>query len=232
MKQPKLLIEIVADQLITYIINNDLPPKARLPNEFQLSQILNVGRSTIREAVKLLVSRNILEVRQGAGTFIVEQRMGVSSDPLGLLFIKDKRKMIYDLLEVRMMIEPRVCALAAQVASEEDIAQIHSLARHVEELILSDQDHAQTDIGLHMKIAESSGNTVLTNLLPVIQQGIALFSNITHRKLRKDTIESHREIVSAISTRNAVAASDAMTLHIVYIRNNIDYLLSKEMTTL
>jgi DNA-binding FadR family transcriptional regulator len=226
MKQSKL-VETVADQLISYVIDNDLPPKAKLPNEFRLSEILNVGRSTIREAVKVLVSRNILEVRQGAGTFVPERRLGVSSDPLGLLFIKDKRKLISDLLEVRMMIEPRISSLAALAASDDDIAKIQSLSQQVEDLILSEQDHAQTDIDLHIKIAESSGNIVFPNLLPVIQQAIGLFSNITHPRLRADTIESHRAIVSAIAARNPVAASDAMTLHIVYIRNNINFLLSQ-----
>jgi DNA-binding FadR family transcriptional regulator len=226
MEQPKL-VETVAEQLISHIIDNDLPPKAKLPNEFMLSKMLNVGRSTSREAVKVLVSRNILEVKQGAGTFIVERKLGVSSDPLGLMFIKDKRKLLGDLLEVRMMIEPRISSLAALAASDEDIATIQLLAQQVENLILSDQDHAQVDIDLHMKIAESSGNSVLPNLLPVIQQAIALFSNITHPKLRTATIESHQAIVSAISSRNPIAASDAMTLHIIYIRNDIDFLLSQ-----
>jgi DNA-binding FadR family transcriptional regulator len=228
MKQSKLLVETAAKQLISYIMDNDLPPRAKLPNEFTLSEILNVGRSTVREAVKLLVSRNILEVRQGAGTFIVEQRIGISSDPLGFIFIKDKRKLIADLLEIRMMIEPRICSLAALAATAEDIAQMQVFSAKVEACISSGQDHAQADIDLHTKIAESSGNIVLPNLLPVVQQAIALFSNITQRKLRLDTIESHRAIVTAIKERNPVAASDAMTIHIVHIRSNVSELFMQK----
>jgi DNA-binding FadR family transcriptional regulator len=225
MKQSTLLVETAAKELISYIIENDLPPRAKLPNEFDLSRILNVGRSTVREAVKLLVSQNILEVRQGAGTFIVEQKMGISSDPLGFMFIKDKRKLIADLLEIRMMIEPRICALAALAATTEDIAQMRVFAGRVEECISSGQDHAQADIDLHTKIAETSGNIVLPNLLPVIQRAVALFSNITQRRLRRDTIASHRAIVAAIEDHNAIAASDAMTIHIVNIRNTVGELL-------
>jgi DNA-binding FadR family transcriptional regulator len=225
MKQSTLLVETAAKELISYIIENDLPPRAKLPNEFDLSRILKVGRSTVREAVKLLVSQNILKVRQGAGTFIVEQKMGVSSDPLGFMFIKDKRKLIADLLEIRMMIEPRICALAALAATAEDIAQMKAFAGRVEESISSGQDHAQADIDLHTKIAETSGNIVLPNLLPVIQRAVALFSNITQRRLRRDTIASHRAIVAAIEDHNAIAASDAMTIHIVNIRNTVGELL-------
>jgi DNA-binding FadR family transcriptional regulator len=227
MKQSNLLAETAARQLIYYIIDNDLPPKAKIPNEFELSQILKVGRSTVREAIKLLVSRNILEVRQGAGTFIVEQQIGISSDPLGLIFIKDKRKLIADLLEIRMMIEPRICSLAALAATPEDIAQMQTFADDVEASISSGQDHAQADIDLHTKIATASGNLVLQNLLPVIQRAVALFSNITQRDLRQDTIASHRAIVTAIRERNPVAASDAMIIHIVNIRNNVNELLGE-----
>jgi DNA-binding FadR family transcriptional regulator len=227
MKRSSLLTETAAKQLISYIINNDLPPKAKLPNEFELSEILQVGRSTVREAVKLLVSRNILEVRQGAGTFIVEQQIGVSSDPLGLIFIKDKRKLIIDLLEIRMMIEPRICSLAALNATPEDIAQMRAFADDVEDYISSGQNHAQADIDLHTKIATASGNLVLPNLLPIIQRAVALFSNITQRELRQDTIASHRAIVTAIKERNPVAASDAMTIHIANIRNNINELVGE-----
>jgi DNA-binding FadR family transcriptional regulator len=224
--EEKPLVEITIDRLIDYIIKNDIQPGQKLPNEFELAGLLHVGRSTVREAVKSLAGRNILEVRQGAGTFIVERGLGVSADPLGLTFIKDKRKLIGDLLEVRMMIEPRIAALAAMAASDDDVAAMRVLAGEVEELIYAGEDHAQKDIALHMKIAESSGNIVLPNLLPVIQQAILLFVNVTNRQLRTETIETHRAIVDAIEARNPVAASDAMTLHIVYNRRNISKLFT------
>jgi GntR family transcriptional repressor for pyruvate dehydrogenase complex len=69
-----------------------------------------------------------------------------------------------------------------------------------------------------MKIAESSGNIVVPNLLPVIQQAIALFVNATNHVLRSETIETHRGIIDTIEARNPITASDAMTLHIMYNR--------------
>jgi DNA-binding FadR family transcriptional regulator len=77
--------------------------------------------------VKALVSRNIFEVRRGAGTFIVGERIGVSPDPLGFTFIKDKRKLIEDLMEVRIMIEPRIASFAAASASPEDMQVMRRL---------------------------------------------------------------------------------------------------------
>jgi DNA-binding FadR family transcriptional regulator len=217
----KRLVEKTVDEIINYIITNDIQPRQKLPTENELGKRLGVGRSTVREAIKALIGRNILEARQGAGTFVVEHRLGISQDPLGLLFIKDKRKLTEDLVEVRMMIEPRTAALAAMTASEKDIAEMQTLASEIEELVYERKDHTQKDIELHMKIAESSGNIVLPSLLPVIQQAIRLFINMPNQKLRTETIQGHRAIVDAIASHNSVAASDAMTLHIVYHRNNI-----------
>ena len=101
-----------ADALIAYIVDRGLEQGDRLPNERELSGLLGVGRSTLREAVRMLSSRNILEARQGAGVF-VSGNTGVSDDPLGFTFIRDKQKLAADLVEFRMMLEPRVAALAA-----------------------------------------------------------------------------------------------------------------------
>jgi DNA-binding FadR family transcriptional regulator len=152
---------------------------------------------------------------------MVESRPGVAADPLGFMFIKNKRKLVEDLLEVRMLIEPRIAALAALAATPEHIAAMQTLAGEVERLIHADSDHTQKDIEFHTKIAESSGNLVLPTLLPIIQQSIFLFVNITNRRLRSETIETHRAIVEAIEARDPIAASDAMTLHIIYNRDNL-----------
>ena len=81
----KPLPQIAAEDIIDLIKSNRLEPGDRLQNEYELAKLLNVGRSTVREAIRILVSRNILEVRQGAGTF-VSYKNGIPEDPLGLAF--------------------------------------------------------------------------------------------------------------------------------------------------
>lgn len=221
MDNSKPLAEQAEDKLIQYIIDNDLQAGSKLPNEFELAELFGIGRSTLREAVKALASRNVLEVRQGAGTFITEDRMGVPDDPLGFTFIKDKQKLAMDLLDIRMAIEPRIASLAAVNATTDDILKMQTLAFEVEQLILANEDHMQKDIELHTAIAESSQNLVVPNLLPIIQHAISLFVNITNRKLGQETIETHREIVDAIARHDPLSAADAMTLHITYNRKNL-----------
>ena len=86
----KLLAEQVEDQIYHYILDTPVEPGAKLPNEFELGERFGVGRSTIREAVKLLSSKGIVEVRRGSGTYVVTTTKGLS-DPLGLRSIQDKK---------------------------------------------------------------------------------------------------------------------------------------------
>lgn len=87
----KPLPELVAEQIEALITDEELASGDKLPNEFQMAEELNVGRGTIREAVKILVSKNVPEIQRGRGTFVCE-KTGMMDDPLGLKFIKDKNK--------------------------------------------------------------------------------------------------------------------------------------------
>lgn len=215
----KPLGEIASEKIIKLIVDDNLKIGDKLPNEYELADKLGVGRSTIREAIKALVSRNILEIKRGSGTFI---KCGVADDPLGLIFVKDKLKLAVDLLEIRFMIEPKIASLAAQNATQEDIKEISKLCDEVEELILKGVPHIQKDIEFHTAIARSSKNLVTTNLVPIINKSISVFIDVTNTQLKNETIETHRDILNAIKNKNANEAHDAMLLHLVHNRRNIN----------
>ncbi|RII35974.1 FadR family transcriptional regulator [Clostridium chromiireducens] len=226
----KPLGEQISERIIQLIIENDWKAGDKLPNEYELADKLDVGRSTIREAIKALVSRNILEIRRGAGTFISEKG-GVADDPLGLTFVKDKYKLALDLLEVRFMIEPSIASIAAVKATNEEIEKMSSLYDEIDELILKKQPYLEKDIEFHAAIAKSSKNLVVGNLIPIINRSIAIFIDITNQKLRTETMETHREILNAIKNHDANGARDAMFLHLVYNRRNIKTIIGKEITS-
>ena len=92
----KLLPRQAAEQIIKLIRENQLQAGEKLPNEFDMAQQLSVGRGTIREAVKILESRNIVEIRRGRGTFVCEHP-GLMEDPLGLALVEDKERLALDL---------------------------------------------------------------------------------------------------------------------------------------
>lgn len=215
--EDKPLSSKLSEELLNYIRSENLKPGDRLPNESILAKKMGVGRSSIREAMKLLASRNIVTIRQGSGTYI-SQTPGMVDDPLGFSFIADKQKLAQDSLEVRFLLEPAIASLAAQNASEEDIALLRRLCQEVEDLVQLGQDHTQKDIEFHTAIALSSKNVVVPRLIPVINSAIPLLIELTGNTLKQETIDTHRALTDAIAAHNTAAAHDAMYLHLVYNR--------------
>lgn len=209
----KLLPERVSEQIIQLIADKELKAGEKLPNEYDMAQQLNVGRGTIREAVKILVSRNIVEIRRGSGTFVCE-RPGVVDDPLGFTFVHNKKKLALDLCEIRMIIEPELAALAAIRATDEQIARLEEAALAVEALCNRGEQHMEADIRFHELIAESTENQIMPNIIPVVQTGISLFINLTDSKLLEQTVITHRMILDAIKAHDPEKAREAMVLHL------------------
>lgn len=216
----KSLPQKIAEDIIAFILEENLKPGDKLPNETVLCQRLNVGRSSLREAMRALASRNIVTIRQGSGTYIASST-GVVDDPLGLSFINNKKKLIHDLMEIRFLLEPSIAALAAMHADDTEIKKICKLCDDVEELLKAHKDHSDKDIELHTAIALSSKNIVVPRLVPVIFRSIPLLIESTGNTLCNETIESHREIADAIAAHDAIRAHDAMYLHLVYNRKQI-----------
>ena len=117
--EKQTLGEITAQKLVRMIQEKGYVPGDKLPTEMELSEVLGVGRNTVREALRILMSRNIVTVRQGSGTFVSEKN-GIPDDPLGFTMMEDTGKLTRDLLQVRVILEPPIAALAAQNATEED----------------------------------------------------------------------------------------------------------------
>ena len=155
----KLLAEQVQEQIYHYILETPLEPGSKLPNEFELGEKFGVGRSTIREAVKLLVSQGILEVRRGSGTYVVNTTPS-DLDPLGLSGAEDKMALALDLVNVRLILEPGIAEMAALNATEEAILELRCCCERVEERIASGDMYIQDDIAFHTSVARCSGNDV------------------------------------------------------------------------
>ena len=211
----KLLGAQTEDDLMSYILGTPVPIGEKLPNEFELGQMFQVGRSTIREAVKSLVTKGILEVRRGDGTY-VKSHCSLAEDPLGLSRLDDKYKLALELMDVRLILEPEIAASAAAHATPENKAELQALCGEVERLCLSGEDHTPKDIAFHTCIARCSQNRVMEMLVPIINTAVTTFASLTHRTLRRETIQTHRAITDAILAGDAVGARCAMVMHLTY----------------
>ena len=223
----KLLAEQVEDQIYHYILDEALEPGAKLPNEFALGERFRVGRSTIREAVKLLSSKGIVEVRRGSGTYVLTTALGVG-DPLGLSAVQDKTALALDLVNVRLLLEPGIAEMAANNATDEDIARLRRLCERVERKIHDGDRYIEDDIAFHTCVAESSKNMVVEQLIPIIDTAVMMFVNVTHKKLIDQTIETHRMLTEAIARHDPIGARSAMVMHLNYNRTYIKKLYDGE----
>lgn len=213
------LVEKTAERLLKLILERGYEIGAKLPNEYELAQDLEVGRSTIREAVRSLATRNVLEVRQGSGTYISSKK-GVSEDPLGFSLVKDTAKLTADFFELRLLLEPRIAALTAQHATPKEVEALEKLVIDIEEAVAAgDPKHLQLDVNFHSLMAKYSGNIAMDSLLPVINQSIHLINaNYTNRQMKEDSLQAHRDILNAIKAGDPIAAHDAMLLHIMTVK--------------
>ena len=132
--ESRSLAEQAADKIEQMIIENQWNPGDKLPNEMDMVEKLGVGRGTIREAVKILESRNVVEIRRGKGTFVCND-IGKIGDPLGFRFASDKKKLAEDLSDFRAMLEPQIAKIAAQKATDKDIEDLQRLCDEVESMI-------------------------------------------------------------------------------------------------
>lgn len=206
----------VADQIVEMIsIEKRFAPGDKLPNEIALSQEIGVSRTTLREAVRILVTRGLLEIRRGRGTFVTQNHLLEESINLGPM--TDAWVNIKDLYEMRLIFEPQAAYYAAQRASQKEIEMILEHGRRDEEKMRLGLENTEEEQAFHNAIARASHNEFMHRLLPIlnraIYKGVRLSSDapITIR----DSIQEHQYIMEFLRTRNAAGARAAMQLHIM-----------------
>ncbi len=203
----------MADQIEKLVADHTYESGDKLPNEFELAEKLQVSRGTVRESIKILVSRNIVEIRRGRGTFVCKHP-GQVDDPLGFSFVEDKTQLSLDMYEVRMMIEPQIARMAAQRATPEELDMLKRAAKKVEEKNRAGEDYSVEDVKFHKALARCSHNQVMYRLMPIIQESITHFINVTNFALRDITILDHEAILEAVCNHDEEAAAEAAKVHL------------------
>ena len=218
----KTRVDLAVDQIIQVILDHDMKAGDKLPNEYELAHELGIGRSTLREAIKRLVARNILTARQGAGTFVSEKN-GVPEDPLGLTFMMEEGEelLALDLQDIRLMLEPEICAIVARSATPEQIEQLQEYCDEVTRLIKAEEDYSAADAKLHRYLAECSGNRVLLNLIPIITSAISVAITVTNDENRRMSVTEHQRIIDAIRHHDPEGAKYSMIAHLNTSRSSM-----------
>lgn len=217
------LSSAAAKRLKEMIIQKGMQPGDRLPTESELIEMFGVSRSTVREAVKILIAENVVQIQRGKGTFITTQP-GLAKDPLGLEFTNQTR-LLDNLLETRMMIEPQIAFLAAQRATSKNVERLAQIIEKIQRAGDGKLDHTPYDIAFHTAVAECTQNDVLHRILPIIcesiQQGYFLSANVPGSYQR--AIKSHIKIYQSIANKNPENAKIETEKHLQQTIEDLNY---------
>lgn len=216
-KKEKLLAESVADDILAMItIDKRFLPGDKLPNEIDLSSELKVSRTTLREAIRILTSHNVLEIKRGKGTYISNNLD--FNDPLGLDSLNNVKHNIKDLYEIRLIFEPKIAYYAATRATEKEIERILYYGKLEEETIFKKEDRTEVEQAFHKSIVKATHNEFMNRLMPIIYKSIyqgVILSN-DNPTMIEETINDHRMIMKFLENRDAEGAETAMKLHIIH----------------
>ena len=211
----------VANKLAEYISQENYLPGDRIPNEFDLADRFGVGRGTIREAVKLLVARNVLEIRPAKGTFVCEEP-GLVDDPIGLSFSPNRMEIVRDMYELRTLLECYAVRRAAQTLTDGEIAHLTDLADSIQKSVADHETCAELDMAFHRYIAEHCGNCAMPLLLPLIHNSIKTYTHLEVARHWRESNQGHYAIIEALKKRDPILAEREMTAHLAYGKQRID----------
>lgn len=225
MKRNPLFIE-VANQL-TQLIQEKYPPGSKIPIEPELMQMFGVSRTTIRSAISSLCSKNILEIRRGAGTFVT-QSPGLASDALGIQFL-DPEIVSNDIGEMSRLVQPAAAAMGAARITDADKEQLKAALSDLEEgwklyqyNMISYAELRKRDSRFHSAVINSSHNYIMERLDTVFIEFTKKTREQDNIDIITDSLELHPKILDAIISGNAEKASRLMAEHMDNVRNILD----------
>lgn len=220
----------IVKRLEELIIDGSLQPGEKIPSERQLCTKFNASRPLIREAMKELRGRGVINTQHGKGSFVAGFLENFSSTNTLTKIYDDHPRMLFDLLEVREVLEGQAARLAAERATEKDLHRITkafnamSGAYENNEQVL---DAAKLDHAFHRSIYEASHNPVLIHTLQNLMQlmlnsVVVTVSNLYYHDRSKQQIEAyHRLIYNAIIDGKASNAERAAIDHVRDVRDRI-----------
>ena len=208
--------EQVAAQLSDQITEGRWKPGEKLPSETELCYAMNIGRSTLREALKSLAFVGMVQMRPGDGTYVIEES-GLLIDRIMARGLLKSDKELQDVGEARLLIEGETAALAAERADMKDLRKLDLLMEEMEESLRGvGRDFVDLDVELHLAIAQSAKNQMLFELLTpirgVLKEWISKSQELPG--IKENAHRQHTKIVAAVRRREPEKARHAMRTHL------------------
>lgn len=220
------LSDQVTDKIKEMITNKQYLPGDKLPIESQLAQKFGVSRITVREAMHKLEIMGIVEVRQGAGTYIKNLTPNAYIKTLIPMLSMNKNN-LKDIFEIRQIIECKSAELAAINATPEDLARVKKPLLKMAETVRMGKlkQYNELDVQFHYEVARCTHNQILVTIQELLSDLVegSVSMGLTPMNALEHSVMFHRKIFEAIQKHDSVTASGLMNAHIeggiVYARN-------------
>ncbi|EMI40435.1 GntR domain-containing protein [Rhodopirellula sp. SWK7] len=215
MRSRRNLCGQVVHDLGCQILAGDVKPGEPLPQEAVLCDKMGVSRTVIREAIKSLAAKGLVDSRAKRGTIVLPARSWNYLDPEVLDWqsrADTGDSQLFFLTEFRQTIEPAAAALAAERASDEQLQAIRAAFEQMEENTDKVDEFLKADLQFHTEILHATGNLFFSPVANVIHVSLASSLRVTNRQAsdNRTSIPPHRKVLDAICARDADAAREAM----------------------
>jgi GntR family transcriptional regulator, transcriptional repressor for pyruvate dehydrogenase complex len=214
------LYEQIVQQIEESVLNGSLKPGDQLPPERDLAQRLGVSRTAVREAVKALREKGLVEAYSGRGTFITNGTSQAARHSFDLMIKVGQQEGGPHLSELRLILEPGIAALAAARVKEEDLATMREAVATMDRSQKDPQAYIEADLDFHLALAEAVANPLILSLIDSIvgllrEQRIRIF-NVAGGPQRGQI--HHKRILDAVERRDPELARNAMRAHLEQVR--------------
>ncbi len=220
--QPERLYERIVSQIEERIVAGELKTGDQLPPENTLAKQFGVSRTAVREAIKALREKRLVEVRPGRGTFITNGSPGAMRHSLSLLMKYGAPNGSAHLVEVREILEPEIAALAATRMTDEYVAAMQEAVETMDAALDDQERFVEADLDFHLALAEATQNP----LIPLLMDSI--IDLLREERARTGLVEGglqrgqlhHKKILKAIMQRDPKAARRSMQDHLEQVRKD------------
>jgi len=221
------VVEQVIERIRTALIHRILLPGQRLPSETELAAQMGVGRSAIREAMKVLEALGVLHIERGRGTFIADQPSPamLSSLVFAVILSTPTSNMLF---ELRTVIQKSYCVLASSNALPDDWTHIENAAaalEHINAASAAPELLTQLDLAFHFAVLDATHNPLIIRIGRTIEElfFVSISKTLTTLGQPQNAIEAHRSIIKAMRSGDVMAIHSAIDHSLSYWQESLVY---------
>lgn len=220
---------LVQSDLTRRIVTGVFPPLSRLPTEAELAEEFDVSRVVVREAMKVLAEKGLVEIQQGRGTTVNPADRWNPMDPQVLRHLGQSQSFYTvqsELLEARIIFEVKLSGLAATRMTDRELGQMEALVRTMDQHLSHPEQFHLLDAEFHLLLIRGARNAILAKLLEPVHELLKLGFRQTIRKpgAPQQAQVMHWAIYESLRQRDPLATQDAVQRHLTLAQENLQEL--------